>query len=225
MSVAFNGTTQYATIGTATALEVSDPIVSCWIKTTQTTRGGIVNCQKAGSPYSGYAIEMSFATAGKLHFWDEAASWRESSSTANNGAWRHLFMDLIVGGNMTAYLDGSSVGAWSMASLTHSGETKYLARAGSADLFAGDLAEVAIYDRTALSGSVASLVSALAGGADPETTEAAALVGGWHLLTNSDTADFSGNGNNLSFTGSPSTGSDHPIGAVPVKRALLLGVG
>jgi len=221
MGVSLSGSGQYGDIGASTAVELTDEyLFAGWIKTTTTTRGGIFSALNDGT-FVGWLLELNFSTAGKLGAFEDVGEWDESTSnTYNSGSWVHIAL-LKTGGTLKFYKNGVEDGSFACIANAASGQTKFIGKNHSTDVFTGDVAEFAVWDASLMSGAATTAITSLAGGADPATVESGALVWGCHMTTNTDVADFVGT-DDVTWTGSPSTSADHPIGG---STLLLVGRG
>ena len=79
----FNGTTQYAQVGSATYYAYTTGTIECWIKTSTTVQSGIF-CKQS-------AYAMYILTTGKIGIYNYGTSAMVSgNTTVNNGTWHHI---------------------------------------------------------------------------------------------------------------------------------------
>ena len=171
--VTFNGSSQYADLGSSSALQPTAAVtVEAWIKSTQTSLGVVYAATAAGGTLSSDALAIN-AAAGKGAFDITNSSGTQvyvnGSTTVNDGAW-HFLVGTYDGSTIKLYVDGhldgsgAQTGAISYASSFD--PTIGRLSASASYYFAGSISEVAL-DGTALS---AAQITAQYAAASPSTS-------------------------------------------------------
>lgn len=108
-----NGSSQYITLPTATALNITGNLtIEAYVKTSSYTGNAhIVGGYNPSSPNNGYAISVTDTSGyqGKLAYWNGSA-WRYGSTVVSDGNWHDVAVTLN-GTTLQFYLDGSPDGA------------------------------------------------------------------------------------------------------------------
>lgn len=108
-----NGTSQYITLPTATALNITGSLtIEAYVKTSSYTGNAhIVGGYNPSSPNNGYAISVTDTSGyqGRLAYWNGSA-WKYGSTVVSDGNWHDVAVTLN-GTTLQFYLDGSVDGA------------------------------------------------------------------------------------------------------------------
>ena len=86
--------------------------ISLWMKTTATDTIALFNTYGSGSGSYGFSVEFGNPTAGKFRLWTNyggASNSAESSSTYNDGQWKHVALVKTQGSTLKLYVDASEI--------------------------------------------------------------------------------------------------------------------
>jgi len=155
-SLSFNGTNNYVDAGTNPVFDITGPMtVSAWVKTSQTTFGGIVAKYSApglsyGYDFAIYNNKADFTIRSGANGWSTAAY---SPDVINDNNW-HYVVGVYNGTNVTSY-DNAVAGPsapWSFGSSPSASSLQIGYRAGG--YFAGQISTVLIYTRALSSAEI-----------------------------------------------------------------------
>lgn len=145
-SLSFNGSNQYASLGSGTYYEYTTGTVEAWIKTTSNNANwqGIVN--KLGSWYGLYLY------GNVIVFWNSSTSSNVTTSvTVNDGNWHHVALSFQTGvtNGFNIYIDGVLNTSFTYNSYTTSANSFIIGSGmpyGSGQNFSGNIDEVRIWN-------------------------------------------------------------------------------
>jgi hypothetical protein len=140
----FNGSDEYISAPTSSDLEITGNItISAWIKTSVgSSFQKIINKRDAGG--TNYDFYLDNSATPKLRFYDGSTA-ASSTGTITLSSWNHVAIS-IDSGTATFYINGAASGTQSF-SITSNDAPLYIAKYYSGEFFAGDIDEVAIWNR------------------------------------------------------------------------------
>ena len=91
-AMSFDGTDDYVDTGTQLPAMTSTMSIGFWINTSNIGGSRAIACQAVSSSACNFCITYGFSTgAGKMNWWNDfSGTAYDSTSTINNGAWRHV---------------------------------------------------------------------------------------------------------------------------------------
>lgn len=209
-SITVSSGSQFGLVGNPTLGDAPTNLsVSFWIKSTDTTTSHAFFAKDFPGDNKGYGLQIqstSILTFGINNF---AYSVQFTATGWNDGNWHNLVLTFDSAAGSTLYLDGISCSASITGSPSVPNTTTAPFGISNNSSFAtvGQYYDIRVYSST-LSGTDAVI---LAGGGDPSTVN---LQAEWPITESSGTtfADFTGNGNTLTFnlTPTPFSTSDVP---------------
>jgi hypothetical protein len=172
-SVLFNGTTQYGTAGDVFSFEYTDDFsISCWVKTTD-TGGYLVNKQDTTANYRGYGLALN--ASGETDFVLRSGPGnyilvKSTTGGLNDGAWHHIVVTWSgdatpVAADVTLYVDGTPetpvvVQDTLSGTIITAADLTVASRDGTEEFRAGNLDEVAIYNKVLNAAEVLQIFNA-----------------------------------------------------------------
>ncbi len=212
--LSFNGSSNYAAASTTPSLDMisTDITASAWIY----IAGGAGTYRIIVSKNDGLntpTYEFGLSNGNKLIWYQEygGSAYKESNTTPSLNEWHHVafvfnnsaktgtfYLDGVADGNVTGLLNTQTTTAPLYIGVdgpTGGGETSF---------FNGKIDDLRLYSRALGASEIASLYRA--GGIVGKQSSKQGLVGYWPLNEGrgSKAGDFSGNGSNCTFYGSPS---------------------
>ncbi len=184
-AVTLNGSTQYVSVPTSTALNFTGPFtLACWLKTTAAT--SMLMTKGTTSQFS-YAMWINGDHHARLTLWhatNELAYEGVGTAVVDDGAW-HFVVAVNDGANMLIYVDGVlGVGSTTVGGYTwytsSTAEFEIGRRADGYGPLAGSVDEPAAWNRALSAAEVLGLWSA---GQDGVTTGAGTITGAWAAYT------------------------------------------
>ncbi len=139
-----NGTDEYVTSSDTTTLQISgDMSISTWVRTSVgSTFQKIINKRDAGG--TNYDFYLDNSATPKLRFYDGSTA-ASSTGTITLSTWNHVAIS-ISSGTATFYINGVASGTQSF-SITSNDAPLYIGKYYSGEFFAGDIDEVAIWNK------------------------------------------------------------------------------
>lgn len=166
MAYTFNGTTDKWVLADRPGFDTVDGTVACWFKTTMTAKGNMLRRDDGGSQRHFLLRTIDGGDAGKVQFQIIYGGNPDvkSSGTYNDGAWHHAAATWSWNGSttttITLYVDGSSQGT-NTASAADSASAQAMdvgvLAVSSAEWYAGDLCEAAMWNAVLSAGEIASI--------------------------------------------------------------------
>lgn len=157
----FNGSNDYISVpgsGSGSSLDITggNITVSVWIKTTQSTTGGILNKYSSGA--GGYLILID---GSRIHFYTGSGYRNVSSNTTlNDNQWHHI-VGVINGGTMNMYVDGIKQTSQDHGvSIVSTAQTFELGRYSGGNYFSGYIDEPAVYNQPLTAETIAEMYRA-----------------------------------------------------------------
>ena len=187
-SVLFGGTNEYVTMGDVLGFEYTDPFsVSFWLKTT--TSGYLIS--KMDSAPRGWGAYITASSGIEFLLINTSATNLIDvfgPTGLNDGRWHHVVWttDGTTAAGVTCYVDGSAVGTTTSsdtlsATIVSTGPLNLASRTNGTGVYAGDLDEVAVYDKELTSGEVTAIYNGGLPNDLSQLSSASNLVGWWRM--------------------------------------------
>ena len=157
-ALSFSGSNQYIDCGNDTSLQITNDLtVSAWIKTT--TSGNKIVLGKADAAITADRSWLMYINSGttdlRVFMYDTSATlfYVNSPSAINDGNWHHVAFTYTPSTSLILYIDGEAVATNTSsipASIKNSAENFFIGKWGnySAEMFPGEISNVAIYNQT-----------------------------------------------------------------------------
>ncbi|MGD1003265.1 MAG: LamG domain-containing protein [Minisyncoccia bacterium] len=157
----FNGSTDAVNTVSNPSPTGSSRTVCAWIKTTTTSRGGIIDTRGSGS--GGFFFSVNRTTAGNLTYAHNGGSAVEIAAGVNNGQWN--FVCAVYNVSLAAaslYENGTILGTISSftAELTTTSTVQIGEDSTGGDLFSGLIDDVRIYNRALSAAEIMAIYNA-----------------------------------------------------------------
>ena len=204
MGRSFNGSSNYLGCGAGSPIptQLTQMSISFWLKTSSTGTVEIVSRN-----YTVWEVQL---TSNSIALYVNGSSVSPLGvNVVNNNVWRHVLLTYDSGANQTkGYLDGllkATVAAGAMPSSANGMEIGR--RLADSEYFAGDLAELAFWDRILTAPELANMAAGQLAFAYPT-----GLLGYWPLLgDDSPEPDASAGGNDATVNGATKSATHPPM--------------
>lgn len=232
MSRLFNGTSDFLEVTGQSAFIGSSPFtVSVWVKPSSFSTNAVAVGYGTASPHSEYWCLFTNTSGTGLLERSVSSSTDTTGGTLSTGSWQHMAAVVSSDASALIYVNGvagtADTTAQTLANQSVISVGRVVISGTGLDFYAGQIAEVAIWN-TALTGTqVGNLFNAGSGiGTNPINTSVANLVGYWRIQgTASPEPSYTGSfGPSLTVTGTtPELGDDPPVQSTGAHTSSLTG--